>query len=251
MTTINDALDRKYEQSPQMDYLWRVELPSLAPSTTAQSLGTSSQRGLQAGIDSSVLETVNNTFSSVDGNMMVLNHRVYAIDTPYRAYDTDKATKGNHFWHYATHRDVAPLSITMDEFEDGKTLECLSGWMNLIENNDGTYNPPAAYKRDIRFIRLSNTKLDLHVTDYKGCFVNEIQSTSNNYDNNDILQYVATVQCGDVKHTFLSGASVKSRVQAAETDVLLQEWQAHSFNFGSFDLAKQSAILDRVSGLLF
>jgi len=226
---IGDALAKKKQQSPQYDFLWRVDLPSLNPMlNSADSLVTQASRinfsnGIGAG-----LMSVANVISSVLGGVMVnpddINHRVMTFDTPFFQLDTKKVTNKNSFWYTASNNDIGSISFTIHEMEDGKTLQYLDAWKSLIINADGTYNPPVFYKRPVRFYRLSASKLDLHEYIYEGFFISEISTMSNSYEDNGITTYSVTLTGDSVQYNFLSGAEVRSKITAKELAIMGKSW---------------------------
>lgn len=285
MANIAEALERKKEQLPQFDYMWRVELPSIQadgmfdPSgaaflnTAAPALdiiGGGSGSTLQ-GIRDSVNGLIDkaSTFarqqvSSIPGynavedflggglnssssgflrsstavasvlknrsNGSALSHRVFSVDMPYQSFETNKNTFGSTFFYTAANNEVGTLSIKLDEYEDGDSLRYIEAWRNLICNPDGSYNPPAVYKRDIKFIKMSSTGADLHITIYKNCFPNEIAPSSFSYDSNTITQYSVTFTGDSVEHIFVPANEVIQTVIAMQPEIL----QGNGYGDGDF-----------------
>ncbi len=259
--TIKDAIARKNEQSPQYDYMWRVELPSLDPPVGASlggifdNLDTASRSNMSGNlgkIASGVGEFVQGLSGLVNGAttpMADLNHRVATFDTPFFQMDTKKITDRNSFWYAASNNDIGGINLTMDEFEDGATYRYLDAWKNLIINPDGTYNPPAAYKRTIKFIRMSATNLDLHIHYYEGYFISELSNIQNNYESNGVLQYSATLTGDNIRTVLIPEATVKQRVAAAETSIMLQDWANDKFRVDGWKGAEKIRMLGEVADL--
>lgn len=264
-STIKDALARKKQQNPQYDYMWRVELPDI----TKPPMG----RGIYDEMSTSVESTINAVKSGNIGNVMdqmssslsyfnsllrgiqpgpggamdTLNHRVSNFDSPFFQMDTKKITHQNSFWYSASNNDIGSINMTIDEFEDGLTYEYLNGWKNLIINADGTYNPPSYYKRNIKFIRMSATSLDLHVFYYRGYFINEVNNIQNNYEGNDITQYSAIFTGDSMEHIPISPSEVRSRVARAETSIMLQDWANDKFRVDGMSGAEKVRLLGDLS----
>lgn len=245
--TIKDALARKKTQSPQYDYLWRVELPDLTVPSSESIISTDT-------FGSSFLGSIANValdmlVDKIDtaGGMQELNHRVTSIDTPYFQMDTKKITDRNTFWYSASNNDIGSINMTIDEMEDGATYNYLNAWKNMIIRDNGTYNPPAMYKRNIKFIRLSATHLDLHVFNYVGYFLNEIQNIQNNYEGNDITQYNCVFTGDGVEYKPVPASMVKTMVHGAETSIILQDWSNDKFRFDGFSGAERVKILSDLS----
>jgi|AntDeeMinimDraft_6_1070357.scaffolds.fasta_scaffold01626_2 hypothetical protein len=230
-STIKDALARKKTQSPQYDYMWRVELPDLttAPVETRGPYAQIQKSQFNSFIDKAVKFASSLSGLSAGGGMEEMNHRVNSIDTPFFQMETKKITNQNSFWYSASNNDIGSISMTIDEFEDGATYSYLNLWKSLIINEDGTYNPPNLYKKNIKLIRMSATNLDLHVFRYKGYFLNEVNNIQNSYEGNDITQY-STVFTGDaMEHIPVPPAEVKGRVAMAESSIMLQDWANDKF----------------------
>lgn len=275
MAVIAEALERKKEQLPQFDYMWRVELPSikadgmLDPSGAAllntatpaiDIIGGGSNNPIQEARDtvngyidkagsfarqqisnipgyntvteffsgksnstasgvlrsSSAVESVLKSRSSGSS----LSHRVFSVDMPYQSFETIKNTYGSSFFFTAGNNEVGSLSLKLDEYEDGDSLRYIEAWRNLICNPDGSYNPPAIYKRNIRLIKMSSSGADLHVTTYKNCFPSEISPSTFSYDSNTITQYSVTFTGDSVEHVFIPANEVIATVVALQPEIL-------------------------------
>ena len=173
MTTMAQAMGKKREQSPQYDFLWKVELPEVS------------------------------NVSPED-----INHRIETFDSPFFELETTKVTAKNSFWYSASNNDVGQISMTVHDMEDGATLQYFLEWYKLIVNNDGTYNPPATYKKPIKFHRLSARYQEiLHTYTYLQFFVTDIQTLSNTYESNDFTKFNVTLTGDSVKHDIISDES--------------------------------------------
>lgn len=288
---IQNVISRKQEQQPQFDFLFRVELPSLAAGVDSSSSGivqaySGNSRlnnvpgigGLisqAAGALSNANQVINNAinsgisaangiFSQIGLNVNVssplqipgglasmdhISHRVYEISTPYKSYNIENAIYKSRNKKLASRRDVSNLSMSIDEMEDGLSLAYLFAWQALIENPDGTHNPPVFYKHPIRFINMSATKLDLTVVEYSGCFPSEISPVSRTYDGNGVAQFSVTFAVDDIK--IIPSMNAMAAIQAEENDILMREYRMSGFNLSNFDLNKQAAILGRISQIVF
>lgn len=197
MSTISDALAMKHSQSPQFDYMWRTELPILSqfsdPTGVVKSYAARHIPSMK--FDQRIV--------SVTGAQDI-SHRVYEISTPFTSFETVKAIHGTTFRYAAGTSDIGSLTLTVDEYEDGSTLNYFTTWMNLINNSDGSRNPPAYYKRNLKYIKLSTAQSDLHVSEYVGYFPTEIAPLSSNYDSNAVMQYSITLTGDDVKHAIVT-----------------------------------------------
>lgn len=285
MSIIADALERKKEQLPQFDYMWRVELPEITVhgmmdptgaallNTAVPALNILGGDGAIPGIEriinsanstiSGVQDTIggyaqksidfarkaasnipgyqsiesffsgSNPLSGVLGSQAAisslgkaraqgssLSHRVFGVDMPYTAFEIEKHTYATTFVHTAANHEVGAMSMKIDEYEDGDTLRYLEAWRALIKNPDGTYNPPASYKRDIRFIKMASSGLDLHVTIYRGCFPSDIGTSSFSYDSSSITQYNVTFTGDIIEHIFIPANDVIRAVVAEQPSIM-------------------------------
>jgi len=196
MTTLSEAMGKKREQSPQYDFLWRVELPSL----------------------------------SIDPRD--INHRIETFDSPFFQLDSKKVTNKNSFWYTASNNDLGSINLTVHDMEDGATLRYFNEWYNMIVNPDGTYNPPATYKKPVKFFRLSTTQKDLHSYTYRGFFVTEIQTLSNSYENNDFTKYSITLTGDTIEYSFTPGSEITS-----QKDIMQEQWTYNQTRLTSRGLA--------------
>ena len=293
MTTISEALERKKQQLPQFDYLWRVELPEITVVGMTDPMGTALLNTAVPALDvigggnfpaverfknfanekiGDLSSTVSSYaqksidfaketaagipgYSAVEnflngGNTggflrsqtaiasllksnskgSVLSHRVFAVDMPYQSFEVVRHTFGSSFFFSAGTNEVGSLSLKLDEYEDGDSLRYIEAWKALIVNPDGTYNPPATYKRDIRLIRMSNSGLDLHVSVYKNCFPSEVSPSNFSYDSNSITQYNITFTGDSVEHIFIPGNDVLAAVASMQPQIM----QGNGYGDGDF-----------------
>ena len=194
MARIGDTLARKSEQLPQFDYLFRVDLPDI-PST-----GFSIEYPIT---DGSV-----QGFSGAED----ISHRVYSVNAPLTEFETKKNTKRDTFFYTTTSSDIGSISLRLDEYEDGKSLQYLLAWQDLFGNEMGR-NPPAAYKGNVRVIRMSSLMSDVHVHYYTGYFPNSISPMAFSYDTNGVLQYEVTFTGDSVTHMIIPAGQVKAAIE--------------------------------------
>lgn len=256
MSTIKDALSRKSNQNPQYDFLWRVELPQIDVASgdmLATGLGIpdtfNSFRSGRFGFTNTLntaTQLMNTAQRILPQDMHEINHRVYSFTAPFTTFDTTKVTKGPSFTYNAAQSDIGAVSMIIDEMEDGKTLDYLNNWMHLIEPDQWSRSVPAQYKRDIRYIKMSATKLDMHYSVYKGYFPTEISSSESSYDSNGILQYNVTFTGDSVDHIVIPEAQVVAMITAEEVDILKQQFSGGGFRIGAIDTSKAARVLDNV-----
>ena len=206
MTTLAEAMGKKRAQSPQYDFLWRVELPVLS--------------NTDPGINQQYIDP------------RELNHRIETFDSPFFQLDTKKVTNKNSFWYTASNNDLGSISLTIHDMEDGATLKYFTQWYNLIANPDGTYNPPVSYKKPVQFFRLSTKERDLYTYIYRGFFVTEIQTLSNSYESNDFTKYSITLTGDTIEYNFTPGSEI-----ATDSSIMNEQWTYNQTTLASRGLA--------------
>jgi hypothetical protein len=222
---ISKAIKIKKEQLPQFDYLFVVKMPDLTINP-----------------DGSYSDDIEYFDMDIE-----INHRVFTMTAPNYTYDTVKTQTKNTYWYSASNRDIGQISITMDEFEDGLSMRYLKEWFRLIENDDGTYNVPSYYKRDIQLIRYSGTKNELSVLTYKGCFPTSISESTYSYEGSGILQYNVTFACDTV--SFNVSDNVRAAIQEAQESIK-NELPASKSGSG-LNISSAINILGRVADVIF
>lgn len=240
---INKAIVSQQMARPQKDYLWRVELPDVSlPS--GESLGGLSDPSLLAGTSS--LFGQESFF-----DMETLNYRVISAQVPFFEISTDNQSHQNSFWYYATTNDIGSITLEIEEHEDGQTYQYLNQWRSLIQNNNGTYNPPVMYKREIKYFKIANVKLDVSVHKYKGYFISNVSDLGNTYDSNGIMRYSVTLTGDDMDYRRFTAN--QAGITEKEQEILSSSIERGNLidRFGGFDRARISGIFDRVAGEVF
>ena len=185
---LDKAVKLKENAAPQMNTLWRLELPDLT-----------NNMGKDSSVSGSVEQAFNNT-TSFDGDMEDINSRVVTVSAPMIEYDTEF----NAYFHRNMLGQYGNLTFDIEEYEDGKTREFLNIWDGLIGPAAHRHNPPYFYKRNLTLFRMSTTKIDLNVDIFKGVVLNSIGDISHNYDSPEIMKYNVTLTVDDVEHIKLS-----------------------------------------------
>lgn len=198
MSEILSAVERKKNQNPQMDYMWRVELPSLVQSVNSPypPISACSQRSGE--------------------EMNDLSNRVTSIEAPMPSIETKKNTVGSSFFYTATHNDIGNISIKIDEMEDGLTLDYFNCWLSSIVDDNGLYYPPVAYKKTVKIVRLSSTGEDIHYTRYNGYFPTSVSPINYSYESAGIMQYNVTFTGDSVEHFVIPAYQIKQAVNKAQ-----------------------------------
>jgi hypothetical protein len=180
---IQRAIDQKRKARPVKSYLWHMELPYL---------------------------------NGFNGDYLEISTRILAVNLPNNMYSTEKESHGNSFWYYANGVDIGDVSIEVMEFEDGKTFEYFSYWQSFIGNQNGTFNPPVFYKKELNFFRLDAMKQKIMNDTYSGYFVSGISDIANDYESNDVVKYTITLTGDSVVHKNLA---VKHQGNHASNDL--------------------------------
>lgn len=197
VSDITEALALKEFQNPQMEYNWLITLPRLnmegvPMQNRADIMASAGERA------TSILTSANGWAEAATGGYdhKNLSHRVYSVELPNTSYESSKNIDKGAFWYGVLGRDIGTITLTVDEYEDGATLRYFTDWMHLIENEDGTFNPPALYKRTVIHHALNGAGEKTHETQYLGYFPTEITPVSWSYDGSNVLQY-SVVLTGD------------------------------------------------------
>ena len=203
MSTIGDALAKKKQQLPQFEYLFRVSLPIL------------DSNGMQGGsIEQNHQARFNGQYRMMQSPFDI-NHRVYSVDAPFVSFDTDKNTSADTFMYTARNKDIGTVSMRIDEYEDGLTLDYLLKWQSLMGDENGR-NPPAVYKGNIKVIRATSTLADAHVHLYTGYFPTEISPISYSHESNGVMQYQVTFTGDDVVHRLVPASTIRQQAQGLQ-----------------------------------
>lgn len=239
---INKGIQAQRFARPQFTYLWRVQLPDLSVDNVISGLTLPNEFSISALTDFSG--------PSQTMDLELLSSRVSNISTPFIEIETDKSPEGNSFWYYARHNDIGTISMEIDEHEDGLTLDYLRKWIRLISPSEhGTYNPPALYKRDIKYYTLSSVKGDIDIQEfiYKGYFLNNIAEVASDYESNAIRRYNVTFT-GDSVVVNNRYSEFLEAISQRERAILEQELEQTSFfeEFTMPDLSNARRIFERV-----
>mgnify|MGYP001415159082 CR=1 FL=1 len=205
---IKKAIQQRQEIPPQMDYMWRVDLPDLSAYMEERSSSDKVKDGpILAIFDDDFIEHSQ------------LNHRITSFDIPTPSFEMRKVVAPGAGWKNAGMMDLAPISIKMMEFEDGSTLNYLNTWQSLMINDDGTRNMPVEYKKDIRLTRLSQSGFDIHISMCKGCFPIEVGNINYSYESNTVTQYGVTFSVDSIEHEIIPFDQVRRRMEKVQTDI--------------------------------
>jgi hypothetical protein len=190
-----ESYQLKKAMEPARAYLWRVVLPDIRESS-----------GRISGSPSMIWANNNARPNNLYVNMKELNTRVTEVSTPYFTIETRKNISGASYWYSPTHNDIASISMTMMEDQSGSTFRYIDAWKNMMMNSNGTYNPPAFFKKEIYMYRLNLMKKDFQVFKYVGYFPNEVAEVSNSYEENSLLKYQISFTGDSMSHTHIQEA---------------------------------------------
>lgn len=188
ISDITEALALKESQNPQMEYNWTVTLPSIG----SQGMSVQHRDDVMKVADGRVSSILN----SPSVNPKEISHRVYSVELPNTSFESSKNIEKGSFWYGAFGSDIGTITLTVDEYEDGMTFKYFDEWMTLLQNEDGSSNPPALYKRNIIHNRLDSGLNISGTSTYVGYFPTEITPVSWSYDGTNVLQY-SIVLTGD------------------------------------------------------
>lgn len=170
---LKSVLQKKSQANPMKSYLWFVVLPTLDITDPSLVVG----------------DGINSVEDAVKFSNGEISTRVSQITNPMPTFETQKAHNFNSYWYRASRNDIGNIQLEVEEYEDGLTHQYFEAWMKMMVNTNGTYNPPAAYKKNIHLVRLSASKRDLQIFKYKGCFISDVADVSNDYETSNIVKY--------------------------------------------------------------
>lgn len=203
---VRHVISLKRKQNPQMEYMWRVAMPPLS-NIGVDKNGIISNQSLYPDGEASIII---NGQRNVD-NTEEINHRVYSVDLPFHSFENRKNIDTSKYFYTPLHRDLGSISMRIDEMEDGYTLKYLNAWQRLIRNENGTYNLPFIYKRNIVLYKKSSIGSEYHFSFYSGVYPSEISSSSHSYDSTGVLQYNVTFVCDEAEHWTESEGTMQSK----------------------------------------
>ena len=229
-TYMSRAMQEKQQQLHKMSYNWRVVLPSLALVGTGNTDTSSPISDLKSWTGDGVLSALTTKSD--------LSLRVYEATIPMPSFENTIIYSPDYDWGRATHKQIGDLVLVIDEMEDGETFNYLNNWMNMIKNDNGTYNLPYSYRGVITQIDVAGSGIDLNTTTMEGCYPISIEPRTINYDDVSVVQYRVTFNCDKVSTEFLSATEIESRIAARQV--------ALSVNIGGWSSAGLENMIDGV-----
>jgi len=179
---LEELIKKRSIRSPLAGYLWRVELPSLeiGGGTTSRNFEISS--------------------------------RITSINIPFHQIETVKAKYGNGVWNYGQSVEVGQITLDVLEYDDGDTFQYFQDWKSLMMTKVGdivggdsyVFNPPAEYKKTLKFYRMDTMKEEVIIIEYSGFFVSGVAESSNDYESNVPLKYSITLTGDDMNYATMS-----------------------------------------------
>lgn len=244
-TQLKESLERKKNSTPQRSNLWVVRLPDLKNPSNNQE-GNQKFSSVSRGIENKKSLSILNNLNEIEE----MNHRVVAINTPSKKFETFQASNGNTFWYSISTYDLDNLTLSVEEYQDSLTYRYFSAWQDLASPNPSNnyYAPPAIWKRDIEFYRVDISKnFWLQKTTFKNCFPIDINEVTNSYEEPDILTYDVNVQSDHFINEF---QNVDSDLNNYEKELLRTKIE-DKYEFSSVDESRVMDIVNRLRGIIF
>ena len=148
--------------------------------------------------------------------------RIKSISIPTPAVETDKEINVNSYWYHATHNDISEIQLEVFELGDGATLDYFTRWQAIIMNADGTNNPPAFYKRDLKYVHMDSAHNQIFESTLTGFFVSNIDQIQADYESSEFLMYSITLTGDAISHRIL-GAGEREIVKFIEVQKSIKE----------------------------
>lgn len=211
VSSISDSLSRKNAGRPLKSYMWSVKLPDLVyEDRRGQDVSTAMRRARRNHLSSNI--------GSSFINLRDINHRVHSISMPFETFGTRDVPEGNHRWVSIDRKELTEFTMEIHEYEDMQTLKYLHQWMNRIQNQDGTYNPPAFFKKDIQVYRLSDANLmEVSLHKYHDCTLTSINDVTADYESSEIARYNVNFSVDNVSHTVFN---IEEQISHSERQLL-------------------------------
>lgn len=230
---IESALKRKQEMNPQMDYMWRVDLPDLSDVIDQRTAGERANdrfkeetTGFWGGAKSMLMfiptagkVAYSALFDNDIASQDEVNHRVTSFDVPFPNFAVKKVDSIGVGWKAAAGTEISTISMKLLEYEDGASLKYITGWMGAVQTEEGTYNPPSLYKKKISLIRMSSSGMDLHVSTCIGCFPIEVATVSHSYESNAITQYNVTMSVDTIEHKIIPYDTILRQIEKLQIEI--------------------------------
>lgn len=246
---IEDALQRKQAVAPQLEYMWRVQLPDISDGMETRGFGEKLKDGVKEKLSGvwGAIKTATNLPASIvsvfasailDDDVAPqeeINHRVTSFDLPFPSFEARKVVSHGAGWKAAAGKEISTVTMKMMEYEDGATLKYLTEWIRRVNPETGFHSVPAFYKKPIKLVRMSTSGLDLHVSTCVGCFPLEISTVSHSYDANGVITYSVTLAVDDVEHEIIPYDLILRRIKDVQVEI--SESPTNPFSSG-FDISK-------------
>lgn len=170
-------IDIKRNSNPVKSFMWYLELPA--------------------------------NIEGFEGDVWELNGRIASISTPYHTFETGKEIDGNSFWYFAKSIDIGSITLEITEHEDGMSFDYFKNWQQMIANDNGTFNPPNYYKRNLNFFRLDSGKTKIIHDKYHGYFISGISDVANDYETNGLVKFTVTLTGDNVERIALDNSAAQ------------------------------------------
>lgn len=93
------------------------------------------------------------------------------FNAPLRSFDNNVQYQRGRDNKYASKQNVSNLSLKCYEDSTGKTQAYLEAWRNLVIGEDGQFNLPVNYKKDITLVILDVSRaISVYTLVYHGCW---------------------------------------------------------------------------------
>lgn len=214
-------------------YLWRVVLPDLTYNTagmTGNGFSFGGSSSLTSGImsfaekeahkaeqfainkaESALGIKSDSTIGSLDP--IGVGFRVSNVSIPMFQTSPSQVTFGNTYWQKPGNMEIGTLTLEIVETEDGKTMQYLQRWNDLMFNKNAhgniTYNPPMYFKRPVYAYHLNGMKSDLIEFKFDGAYIGSIENQSKDYESSDFFRLSVTLPVDKMSYQILTPQQVK------------------------------------------
>lgn len=139
--------------------------------------------------------------AGVSGSPALVSERVVTVSPLLEeALTSEKGHNANSFYYYLQENDVSSITLTVSEFVDRKSLGYFKAWRKLLINDDGTYNAPTHYKKDIMVSILGTNWDNPFNIKYRDAWPSRISVPQASYESNEAVKIEVEITCDSIDY---------------------------------------------------
>lgn len=233
---LKEHVDKKLYDQPKRSYLWAVYLPDL----------TTPPEGLES--DAGSASDIEEDFGISAESHTDLLHRITSVSLPFIEFDSETHPHHNKKVSYVSGYGInSDLSLDVIDTDDNLALRYFNAWKNLIKNEDGTFNPPSFYKRNLVYRHLSPSMETLINIKYKGVFPTQISDLTLKYESNELVTLTVSLKCDQLELADYEEMAVDKEA-AYDLGLTDEEIQEYFFKVADLGLTMQQNLAQLIIG---